>query len=243
MCQMHKSNSAYGTLLLNQKFKQTGKQTENFALYLAKILPFTLEEILHALDELIDENILRIDGDMLICERMLRDGKLSATRSITGSLGGKNRKKQPYFASPFADDFAIPKTEANTGIENGIGIENGNEFENEIEIGKGGVGEKPLKGVSTVRQFQPPEVGKVAEYFATMMCEFIQAELFWNYYQSQGWRVGKNKMKDWRAAARGWIVRHKAGQFGNGGKSEETSKMSRIAQAGAESLSIEVYKP
>lgn len=32
---------------------------------------------------------------------------------------------------------------------------------------------------------------------------------FWNYYESNGWRVGKNPMKDWRAAAAGWVTRSK----------------------------------
>ena len=27
---------------------------------------------------------------------------------------------------------------------------------------------------------------------------------FFNYYESNGWKVGKNPMKDWRAAIRTW---------------------------------------
>jgi hypothetical protein len=30
------------------------------------------------------------------------------------------------------------------------------------------------------------------------------AEEFFNYYQSNGWKVGRNPMKDWRAAATNW---------------------------------------
>lgn len=30
-------------------------------------------------------------------------------------------------------------------------------------------------------------------------------EKFYDYYESNGWRVGRNKMKDWEAAARNWI--------------------------------------
>lgn len=36
-----------------------------------------------------------------------------------------------------------------------------------------------------------------------------EAEKFWNYYEANGWRVGKNPMKDWRAAAAGWNSRAK----------------------------------
>lgn len=240
MCQMHKSNSGYGTILLNQKCKQTDKQIKNFALHLAKLLPFALDDILLALTELVDEHILLVNGDLLVCDRMVRDAKLSATRSQSGSLGGKKQKKHLNFASTFASDFAIPKSEANAGI----GIENENENENgiEIESGKGGVGEKQSKGV-TGRIFHKPEVEQVVEYFASMMGEANQAVLFWNYYESQGWQVGKNKMKDWKAAARGWIVRHKAGQFGDRGQVKSDSKMSRIAEAGVASLAIEINKP
>ena len=32
----------------------------------------------------------------------------------------------------------------------------------------------------------------------------VDAESFINYYESVGWKVGKNKMKDWKAAIRTW---------------------------------------
>jgi uncharacterized protein YdaU (DUF1376 family) len=34
----------------------------------------------------------------------------------------------------------------------------------------------------------------------------IEAEKFYNYYESNGWRVGKNPMKNWKAAANNWIT-------------------------------------
>lgn len=33
----------------------------------------------------------------------------------------------------------------------------------------------------------------------------IDPERFVDYYNSVGWMVGKNKMKDWRAAVRNWV--------------------------------------
>jgi len=33
------------------------------------------------------------------------------------------------------------------------------------------------------------------------------AEEFWNFYESNGWKVGKNKMKNWKASATGWVGR------------------------------------
>lgn len=39
---------------------------------------------------------------------------------------------------------------------------------------------------------------------------------FHAYYASNGWRVGKNPMRDWRAAAAGWAARCKENGCGNG---------------------------
>lgn len=51
--------------------------------------------------------------------------------------------------------------------------------------------------------FKPPTIDEVKQY-----CEDrnnnIDAEYFIDYYQSIGWRVGKNKMKDWKACVRTW---------------------------------------
>ncbi len=34
----------------------------------------------------------------------------------------------------------------------------------------------------------------------------IEGEKFFNYYESNGWKVGKNPMKNWKAAANNWIT-------------------------------------
>lgn len=38
----------------------------------------------------------------------------------------------------------------------------------------------------------------------------INPEQFFNYYSANGWRVGRNPMKDWKAAARHWQSREKS---------------------------------
>lgn len=40
-----------------------------------------------------------------------------------------------------------------------------------------------------------------------------QSVEFWNYYEANGWKVGRNPMQDWKAAAAGWNSRSK--QYGN----------------------------
>jgi hypothetical protein len=45
------------------------------------------------------------------------------------------------------------------------------------------------------------------EYFKFQEYSEFEAERFFNYYSSNGWLIGgKTKMKDWKAAARNWML-------------------------------------
>ena len=51
----------------------------------------------------------------------------------------------------------------------------------------------------------------------------IDADRFWNYYQSNGWMVGRNKMKDWKAAVRNWAAKENGTGTGTGTKPKAKS--------------------
>lgn len=57
--------------------------------------------------------------------------------------------------------------------------------------------------VNSIGRFAPPTLEEVQEYI-TEKGYNIDAERFIDFYQSKGWMVGKNKMKDWKAAVRTW---------------------------------------
>jgi len=59
------------------------------------------------------------------------------------------------------------------------------------------------------RAFQPPTIEKIKEYTSKENYN-IDPERFWDFYQSKGWMVGRNKMKDWKAAVRNWARAQKA---------------------------------
>ena len=52
-------------------------------------------------------------------------------------------------------------------------------------------------------QFVPPTLEEVKDYEAQKGYTF-SAEKFWGYYESNGWRVGKNPMKSWHGACVTW---------------------------------------
>ena len=56
------------------------------------------------------------------------------------------------------------------------------------------------------KRFTPPTEDEVRERCDEMGYTVCPAR-FWNYYESQGWKVGKNSMKDWHKALAGWQAR------------------------------------
>lgn len=62
-------------------------------------------------------------------------------------------------------------------------------------------------------RFVAPSPDEILDYMTTYSFEkgltvdpVEEAEKFFNYYTSNGWRVGRNKMKDYKAAARNWLT-------------------------------------
>lgn len=50
--------------------------------------------------------------------------------------------------------------------------------------------------------FVKPTIEEIKKEFQT-----FNAEHFFNYYESNGWMVGRNKMKDWKATIKNWIAK------------------------------------
>ena len=78
-----------------------------------------------------------------------------------------------------------------------------------LERVKGGAGEsKPDPPKAEKRKiFIPPKVEDVAAYCRERN-NTIDPQQFVDFYTMKGWRVGKETMKDWKAAVRTWERRH-----------------------------------
>lgn len=57
---------------------------------------------------------------------------------------------------------------------------------------------------TAVRDARPDSVTDCAAYFAELGMPATEAQRFMDYYTANGWKVGRNAMKDWKAAARNW---------------------------------------
>lgn len=68
----------------------------------------------------------------------------------------------------------------------------------------------PQKQKNVKDRFVTPDSEEIKNYFLEKENTIIEAEKFYNYFESNGWLVGgKTKMKDWKAAARNWMLNTK----------------------------------
>ena len=77
-------------------------------------------------------------------------------------------------------------------------IEIEKEIEKEIELDT-----KANKSPTKAKRFVKPTINEIQDYCIERNNN-VNAEHFFDYYESNGWKVGKNSMKDWKAAVRTW---------------------------------------
>lgn len=69
--------------------------------------------------------------------------------------------------------------------------------------------ENKEKKSNGVHKFTPPSLLDV-QNFIEQQSYSVNADSFFNFYESKGWMIGKNKMKDWKSAVRTWNTKNKA---------------------------------
>ena len=75
-------------------------------------------------------------------------------------------------------------------------LEKDKEIEKEID--------SSAKSTTTKRKrFEKPTLSQITQYCLERNNN-VNAEQFYDYYESNGWKVGKNAMKDWKACVRTW---------------------------------------
>ena len=97
------------------------------------------------------------------------------------------------------------KTQQNPTKPNSRDSDSDTEIESEIEP-EIGIDSERLRSGESKKRFRPPTVEEVEAYCFERNNK-VDAERFVDFYASNGWRVGKNPMKDWKAAVRTWEKR------------------------------------
>jgi hypothetical protein len=143
--------------------------------------------------------------------RIVKIIELSEKRKNVGLLGGNpNLVKQK---------LSKGKAKGKANAEN----ENENENENEIVV---------LKDY-TVENFEkiPPVYKWVITRAEEMKYPEItdQVKRFYDYYESNGWKVGKNPMKNWAAALSNWYKNYN--QFNKNGKQNRNGQSEQVGRS------------
>lgn len=105
-------------------------------------------------------------------------------------------------------------------------IQNVSELETQVSIGKVSIeldkdNIKDAEGdTSTQKRFVKPTIEEISSYCAERG-NGIDAQRFYDFYESKGWRVGNQRMKDWKACVRTWEQRQ------GGSKKPTTNRYNR----------------
>lgn len=60
---------------------------------------------------------------------------------------------------------------------------------------------------TNIKNFSVPKLEEIKDFFQSAGGGEMEADKFFNYYESNGWMVGgKSKMKNWKAAAKNWMA-------------------------------------
>ena len=135
------------------------------------------------------------------------NSKRCATNGKSGGRGNKKSQQPKDGKPPFDCDKAAFSESESTVCECEKGASG--DFE-KGENQSTPIQSNPLQSKEeSGARFAPPSVEEVAAYCAEKGY-VVDAEQFVAFYESKGWKVGRAKMKSWKAACTTWHKRHQA---------------------------------
>ncbi len=182
----------------------TSEQWSEFAPYLDQLFPGGINERLDALrSEAIESQ-----------SKKAKAGKASA----------QSRLKSNTCPTPVEQVFNETETETETETTTPSELVNANATPVVVV-------DEPQEVKTPAKKFIKPSLEEVRAFMNELGSSmwYTEGSKFWNYYESKGWVVGRSGMKDWNAAARGWLSRSKD-QEKSGGSSSPMGQAKRILQ-------------
>lgn len=164
----------------------------------------------------IDYDSLKYDG---VCERNQKNGKRGGRPKASGDAPedeksndilktqrnpGEPNETQNNPEEPSENPTKPKKPDTDTDTDNDTDTEYIKRESKERDGASATLTRAPAK------RFVKPSVDQVRAYCAQKGYP-VDAQRFFDYYESNGWMVGKNHMKDWQAAVRNWNQRDRHG--------------------------------
>ncbi len=162
---------------------------DDFASELALDLDEKEENVQITIQYLLKSGLLEMCSDE---EYYLPDTKDSTgCETAVASRVRKHRERKK--ALQCNTDVTQVKQLCNGDIEKELEID----IEKEIEI------DSSASTTTKRKRFEKPTLSQITQYCLERNNN-VNAEQFYDYYESNGWKVGKNAMKDWKACVRTW---------------------------------------
>jgi len=135
----------------------------------------------------------------------LPDGSAEFENDILNPINGHQSStecaKNGLPTEPFNKQINIYKHINDYSAENEFSAANQNE-KLEIVYSK-----KVLLKSENKSKFTPPKLEEIYLYFREKNAPEIEGQKFFNYFESNGWKIGgRSPMKNWKAAANNWIL-------------------------------------
>ena len=114
-----------------------------------------------------------------------------------GHLGGRPRKNpEETPTKPQTNPTLPPNENVNDNVNDNVNIISPKGESSQIDV------EEYIEEQKSKR-FVKPTIDEI-ELYCQEKNKHVDADRFWNYYESKGWKVGKSPMKDWKAAISNW---------------------------------------
>lgn len=202
--------------IIEQLYEQGGKLPNNHI----ETIAFNLHTTKTIVEEVVfGSNLFAFDDDFFwsksVMKRLENRSLISSKRSEAGRKGGapmgNNNASKQHNDNNIANLDSCKNNqmiECKTSKNNQM-LEKNNQKQaiKEKEIKEKEIKESTSNEVESIRAkrtaFVPPTLEEVSAYVSEKGYS-VDAERFIDFYTSKGWMIGKNKMKDWKAAVRNW---------------------------------------
>ena len=197
--------------------------------YLMKVSGCTKPTVISSLNSLIEKGFIKKE----LSNNPNETNKYYVDLEVVKKLYQGSKEILPQVVKKFnsGSKEILPNNNINNNIDNNIIIEGENKFSDALQIDlidSVNEVEKEKKVAPKKRKvFKKPTITEIEDYIYNLTNNInlskLEAEKFFNYYESKGWIVGKSKMQKWKAAANGWLTRSK--EY----KKQETPNQKRTA--------------
>ena len=212
LCMAGKQNNG-GVFLLNDRIAYTDEM-------LATIFRRPLNTVRLALQTFEQFGMVEIVNDTITIPNWDKHqslDRIQKNRDQTRKRVAAFRERQRLIAVGESECNGNVTDDVTDGVTGYSPVTYGNVTQTERE--REGEGEREREKKKTAKRFTPPTVAEVRAYCQERQNN-VDAERFVDYYTANGWKVGKNPMKDWKAAVRTW-ERQGWNGYGYGGKPQQ----------------------